>query len=53
MTCIYWSESWKWCILKSCYMGGCLLQGFRHYFTDGLNQSLISSVAQTSLLHEF
>ena len=40
-------------ILKSCYTSGCQLQRFRHYFTDGLNQSLISSVAQTSLLPEF
>ena len=47
MRCFYWLESSKWCILKSCYTGGCLLQRFWHYFTDGLNQSLISSVGQT------
>ena len=42
MSCFYWLESSKWCILKTCYTGGCQLQRFRHYFTDGLNQSLIS-----------
>ena len=52
MSCFYWLESSKWCILKTCYTVGCQLQRFRHYFTDGLNQSLISSVAQTSLLWE-
>ena len=35
----------SWHVLKSCYTGGGIEQGFRHCFADRLNQSLILSVA--------
>ena len=35
-------------VLKSLYKGGSLEQGLRHCFADGLNQSLVSSVAQAT-----
>ena len=38
------SQSWR--VLKSWYTGGGSEQGFRRSFADGLNQSLVSSVAQ-------
>ena len=38
-----------WHLLKSWYTGGGLKQGFQCCFTDGLNQSLDSSVTQAYL----
>ena len=35
----------SWHVLKSWYTGGGVEQGFQHCFADGLNWSLISSVA--------
>ena len=37
-------QSWR--VLKSWYTGGRTEQGFRRFFADGLNQSLVSSVTQ-------
>ena len=37
-------------VLTSCYTGGWgPIQGFRYWFTDGLNQCLVSSAAQAKL----
>ena len=36
----------SWCLLKSCYTGGDPEQRFLRCFADGLNQSLVLSVAQ-------
>ena len=36
----------SWGVLKSRYTGGSLEQGFWRCFADGLNQSLVLSVAQ-------
>ena len=36
----------SWCVLKPWYTDGDPEQGFRRCFADGLNQSLVSSVAQ-------
>ena len=41
-------QSWR--VLKSWYTGGGLEQGFWRCFVDGLNQSLVSSVAQARFL---
>ena len=37
-------QSWR--VLKSWHTGGDPEQGFRRCFADGLNQSLVSSMAQ-------
>ena len=39
----------SWHVLKSWYTGGDPEQGFRRCFTDDLNQSLVSSVAQATV----
>ena len=39
-------------LFKSWYIGGGSEQGFRLCFADGLNQSLVSSVAQARPLHD-
>ena len=44
-------QSWR--VLKSWYTGGGPEQGFRCCFADGLNQSLVSSVAQATLWKAF
>ena len=41
-------QSWR--VLKSWYTGGSLERGFRCCSVDGLNQSLVSSVAQARFL---
>ena len=42
----------SWCVLKSWYAGEGPEQGFRLCFAEGLNQSLVSSVAQAILPYE-
>ena len=48
----FFSTSQSWRVFKSSYIGGGSEQGFRLCFADGLNQSLVSSVAQARLLHD-
>ena len=43
----------SWHVLKSWYTGAGQEQRFRHCFADGLNQSLVSSVAQDTLWRAF
>ena len=38
-----------WCIFEFRYTAGDPEQGFRHCFADGINQSLVSSVAQARI----
>ena len=40
-------QSWR--VLKSWYTGGDPEQGFRRWFADGVNQSLVSSVEQATI----
>ena len=46
------STSQSWRVLKSWYTGEGPELGFWRCFADGLNQSLVSSVAQARLLHD-
>ena len=46
------STSQSWRVLKSWYTGEGPELGFWRRFADGLNQSLVSSVAQARLLHD-
>ena len=45
----FFLTSQSWCLMKSWYTGGGPEQGFWHCFTDGLDQSLVSSVAQAGV----
>ena len=42
----FFLTSQSWCVIKSWYTGGGPEQGFWRCFADGLDQSLVSSVAQ-------
>ena len=43
-------QSWR--VLNSWYTGKGQEQGFRHRFADGLNQSLVSSLAQANKIFD-